>query len=184
MKRTIIFLSGLAVPRFISKSKYVWNDSLWSDFNCFYLNSNIPSSDVMVENELKYLTQLVNSFTDPIVAGHSLGAWWGANLACQKEAKFKQLVMLTPLGDTSNYPIFNNSAYFHPWNRVPNKNNYGPHKVLVNIAKKDLIVPSSDHSDNLVKHFNALTYHLDGGHFYQKNHDAMLDFMREWINLC
>lgn len=183
MKPTIIFLSGLAVPKIIAKSKFVWNDPLWQEYNRIYITSKIPTSDVMVEKELERLSAIINKYTDTIVAGHSLGAWWAANLACHKESKFKKLVMLTPLGDTSSYPIFNVTPYFHPWNRVPNKEHYGPHNVLINVSKRDFIVPAEQHGENLIRHFNATRYTLSGGHFYQSNHLAMLKFMQEWIDI-
>jgi predicted esterase len=183
MKRTIIFLSGLAVPKMFAKSKYVWNDSLWEDYNRIYITSRIPTSDVMVEEELERLTHIVNRYPEPIVAGHSLGGWWASNLACCPKAEFAKLVLLTPLANANRSVLFNVTPYFHPCNRVPNPTIYGPHRVLVNTAKHDLIVPTAEHSDYLARHFNATKYELKGGHYYQTNHDAMLEFMKTWITI-
>lgn len=172
MKNTIIFLSGLGVPKILAKSKFLWNDSFWQENNRIYISSKIPTSDVMVEKELYRLSNIINSFDSPIIMSHSLGSWWAANLACTK-ANFNKLVMVTPLCDHSEYPIFNVSSYYNPCNRKPN-DGFGAKNTLVYVAKYDLLVPPQSHGFLLAKHFNAQIHQLDGGHFYQTNHNEML----------
>ncbi len=179
--RTIIFLSGFMVPQALAKSKFVWEDSLWRDYRRLYLPSKTPLSDNMVEKELDRLCRLVNLFPKSVVAGHSLGAWWAANLACHSQAKIDKLVFWTPLGDTRPYPIFNVTQRHHPMNKVPYL--VGPHKVLTMEAQYDFIVPPREHSYCLNHHFKSTLYKLQGGHFFQSNHKAGLLFMKDWIDL-
>lgn len=181
--RTIIFLSGLGVPKILARSRFIWNDPLWQNYRRIYVTTKIPTSDKMVERELANLCQLVNSFTNVAIAGQSLGAWWGANLACYPEANIKKLIMWTPLGDASCYPIFNVTPRHHPMNKSPNLHNVGAYRTAVFSAKYDIVVPIKEHAITLSNHFDALNYHLDGGHFFQKNHQAGLHFMKEWIEL-
>lgn len=183
MNRTIIFLSGFMVPKFVSKTKFVWDDNLWKDYNRIYINSKVPSSDQMVENELLKLIKLINSYDNVTVAGQSLGAWWAANLACRPKSKINKLVMWTPLTDTSVYPIFNVSNLYYPPYLTANKNNIGLHKSIVFSANHDLIVPAKYHCLDLIKSFNAYNYVLNGGHLLQSNHKAGLNFMKDWIEI-
>jgi hypothetical protein len=46
-----------------------------------------------------------------------------------------------------------------------------------------LIVPPNEHALNLARHFNAMEYKLSGGHFFQSNHRAALEYMKEWVEL-
>jgi pimeloyl-ACP methyl ester carboxylesterase len=181
--RTIIFISGFMVPKWLAKSRFVWNDSLWKYYRRIYLPSKTPLSDSMVDRELDKLCHLVNLFPDAILAGHSLGAWWAANLACSPNANISKLVFWTPLGDTTDYPIFNATKRHYPPRKTPNPNLIGPHKALTFEGKYDFIVPPKDHSHCLNQHFKGMSYHLKGGHFYQSNHKAGLLFMKDWIGL-
>lgn len=183
MKRTIIFISGFMIPKFLAKSKFVWDDSLWKDYNRVYITSRIPLSDYMVREELINLSQLIGSYDNVTVAGQSLGAWWAANLACRPESKIKKLVMWTPLGDANAYPIFNVSRLYHPPYLVPNKNSVGPHRSIVFGGNNDFIVPPQHHCLDLIKFFDASSYSLSGGHFFQSNHKAGLNFMKDWIEI-
>lgn len=183
MDRTIIFLSGLGVPKFLARSKFIWNDPLWQDYHRIYITTKIPISDKMVENELENLCKLVGSYPNVTIAGQSLGAWWGANLACYPGSDIKKLVMWTPLGDTSYYPIFNASRRHHPMNKQPNSHNIGPHRAAVFAANYDCVVPIKKHAITLSKHFDAINYKLDGGHLFQNNHLPALHFMKDWIEL-
>lgn len=181
--RTIIFISGLLIPKIIAKTKFVWDDQFWKNYRRIYITSRIPTSDSMVEEELRSLNNLISSYPQVTVAGQSLGAWWAANLACRPESKINKLVMWTPLGDASAYPIFNVSRNFHPPYLIPNSHNKGPHKSIVFYGKRDLIVPHKCHSVDLINTFNATSYPLSGGHAFQKNHKAGLQFMKDWIEL-
>ncbi len=183
MTRTIIFLSGMGVPNFLSKSKYVWDDKLWKDYQKIYIKSDIPMSDKMVSFQLKKLTSFINKFSNCIVTGQSLGGWWAANLACEPECQIKKMVLLTPLIDANKYSIFNVSKLYNPMNRKPNDRLIGPHKSLVLSANDDLIVPPAEHSAPIIQHFNATSYALKGGHFWQSNHAAALDYTKDWIEL-
>lgn len=183
MDKTIIFMNGFMIPKILAKSSFVWNDSLWKGYRRIYLSSKTPTSDWVVENELSRLTRLINRYPGAIVAGHSLGAWWGANLACRPECKISKLVFWTPLADTNEYPIFNVSNKYHPINLIPNSHNRGPHETLVFIGKDDFIVPPKNHGHILCDHFDGMPYHLDGGHFFQNNHQQGLNYMKTWIEL-
>lgn len=181
MKQTIIFLNGFAVPIWLSKTRFVWHDALWKDYNRVYNTSKVPLSDWMVEDELHRLDKLISQFENPIVAGHSLGAWWAANLACHTQFKIKRLVFWTPLGDTDSYPIFNVSRKFHPPLREHNKFCFGKKKSLLVHSTMDLIVPHKNHTPGLIKMFDPSIYSLFGGHLFQLNHKAGLSFMKKWI---
>lgn len=177
----IIFLNGFAIPIALSKTRFVWNDSIWKDYNRVYNTSRVPLSDKMVEYELDRLTDIINQFDNPIVAGHSLGAWWAANLACHAQSRIKKLVLWTPLGDASHYPIFNVSQKFHPELRKHNKMCYGKQKTLLVHSTMDLIVPAYRHTPGLIKMFDPTIYTLYGGHIFQINHKAGLSFMKKWV---
>lgn len=181
MKKTIIFLNGFAVPVGLSKTKYVWNHSLWKEYNTIYYTSKVPLSDEMVEEELDNLLKLSENFENPIIAGHSLGAWWASNLACLNQFKTSKMVLWTPLGNHMAYPIFNASSRFLPGNKLPSPDNRGDKKVLLCYGSHDLIVPSNKHTPNLIKLFNPLLYKLYGGHLYQVNHQDGLLLMKKWI---
>jgi pimeloyl-ACP methyl ester carboxylesterase len=183
MARTIIFISGFAVPKWLAKTRFVWENSLWEGYRKIYLPSRTPLSDGMVERELDNLCSLVNQYPNVTLAGQSLGAWWAANLACHPQSKIKKLVLWTPLGDANAYPIFNVTARHHPPFKIPNKHNVGPHKTAVFCAKDDLIVPPREHAADLITQFQPTVYRLDGGHLLQSNHKAGLIFMKDWIEL-
>lgn len=181
--KTIVFLSGFSIPTYISKSKLFFDDSMWEGYHRVFYSSKTPSSDTMVEKELNNLNSLVNSFSYPIVIGHSLGAWWATNLACNNSSNIKKLVLWTPLCDVNMYPIFNASRKYHPINRVANKHNTGLHNTLVCYANNDLIVPHIAHAQPLISQFNASSYELNGGHAYQIDHKSGLSFVKDWIEL-
>ncbi len=180
-KHNIVFINGLSVPKVFSKTKYVWNDKLWLNYKRTYLSSYIPTSDFDAKNKIKELTGLINSLDNPIVICQSLGAWWGANLACTKECNLHKLIMVTPLSNVTYVPFFNVSNIMAPLQNIPHHT--GPHKILVCSAKYDIVCPPIFNSDKLKKHFNALSYEMNGGHFYQKDHTAALHFMQDWIEL-
>lgn len=179
--KNIIFLSGLCVPKFIAKSRFVWNEPLWSKYNTTFITSKIPISDNMVVSELNRLSGIINEFDNPIIAGHSLGAWWASNLACSKNISISKLILLTPLSNANYYPIFNVTPKFDPVNNIPYI--HGPHRTLVISSEYDLIVPQATHSNRIANHFCAQTYQLNGGHFYQTDHDQMINYMQSWIDL-
>jgi len=183
MKKTIIFISGWQVPDFIARSPLVWNETFWSDYNCIWISSKSPTSYSMISQELNRLEYLLNICPDAILAGHSLGGWWASNLALRTYTPISKLVLWTPLADTQPFPIFKAGDEHHPTYLPNNNNNYGPHKVLVFHAQKDRIVPPRSHALSLAKHFNAQTYQLNGGHFYQSNHQKGLQYMKDWIEL-
>lgn len=180
MNKTIIFLSGWMVPKFVSKSKLVWDESFWSDYRCLWISSKTPTSDGMVKRELDRLQHLLELFPGAAIAGQSLGGWWAANLALRPKLNIKKMVLWTPLGNAGAYPIFNVTPRYHPPNQLTNAN-YGPGRVLIFEAKHDLIVPPQHHAINLVQHFGGLRYTLNGGHFYQSNHRQALEYMKDWI---
>lgn len=181
--KNIIFLSGLGVPKFFAKSSLVWNDLLWKNHRRIYVTSKIPTSDAMVRRNLKELTRFINVFPEPIVIGQSLGAWWAANLACDTACKINKMVLCIPLCDTKSYPIFNTSYLYYPPRRTANPQLLGPHKTLVVSATDDWIVPASRHALPLEFQFKALSYKLDGGHLLQKNHQAGLNYIKDWVEL-
>jgi predicted esterase len=179
--KTIIFMSGIFVPQWLAKSKFIWDHLHWHDYKCIWYKSKIPYSDMMVARELDCLEQLIKKYPDAILAGHSLGAWWSANLLCRKSVSIKKTVLWTPLTDTKEYPIFNVTSRYNPCNQVPNPNNIGLNRILVVYGNEDLIVPQQRHAFNLNVHFKAMPYRLEGGHFYQRNHKAALSYMKDWI---
>ena len=178
--KTIIFLSGLAVSKSLAKSSLVWNDSLWKDYNRIYYTSLLPTSDQMVINELKNLSNLYFKHPDAYFVGHSLGAWWLANLVNEPYIDIRKMVLMTPLVDTKYYPIFNVTEKFNPIFR--GKKLYGLDKVCILPANKDLVVSPRHHADLLIQYLNAIVYVLDGGHLYQHNHLLGLEFMKYWLN--
>lgn len=181
--KTIVFLSGFALPKFISKSSWFFEDSFWKDYRRIFYKSKTPTSDKMVVQELENLKQLVNSYSDTIVVGHSLGAWWAANLACLPQSKIKKLALWTPLGVASDYPIFKISQKSELFDKTPNIHNVGPDKTLVIYAKNDLIVPYKRHAIPLSKKFQAMSLSLDGGHAWQLDHKKGLILLKNWIEL-
>jgi pimeloyl-ACP methyl ester carboxylesterase len=181
MPNTIIFLNGFAIPPFLAKTGFVWDDSIWKDYNRVYNTSKVPISDNMVERELNRLSELISKYENPIVAGHSLGAWWAANLAAHTQFNIKKLVLLTPLGDTTHYPILNISNKYHLPLKEQSKICYGKEKTLLIYSSMDLIVPHKKHCPSLIKMFNPTVYSLLGGHLFQLNHKAGLSFMKKWI---
>jgi pimeloyl-ACP methyl ester carboxylesterase len=136
----------------------------------------------MVQKELDKLEHLLKLYPNATIAGHSLGGWWASNLALRPEVQIKKMVLWTPLGNAEDYPIFNVSPRYHPPNQ-PITNTHGPHRVLVYSAKDDLIVPPPRHGWRLISHFNAMNYVLQGGHLYQSNHRAALEYMKDWIEV-
>lgn len=183
MAKTIIFLSGMGVPNFLSKSKYVWNDKLWADYQTIYLHSEIPMSDKMVNLNIKKLISFINKFPDCIVAGQSLGGWWAANLACEPACQMKKFILLTPLVDANQFSIFNVSKIYNPLNRVPNDRHIGTNKSLVLSAIDDLIVPPREHAAPIAQYFKSTYHSLYGGHFWQSNHAESLAYTKKWIEL-
>lgn len=181
MKRTIIFLNGFAVPIGLSKTKFVWDDSIWKDYNRLYYTSKIPTSDQMVARELDNLANIISQYDNPIVAGHSLGSWWATNLAAHNQFKTNKMVLWTPLGDHRPYPIFNATHNYVPHMRDINPNNCGKNKVLLTYASHDLIVPPKKHISGMIKTLNPTIYKLYGGHIFQINHKDGLSFMKEWV---
>jgi pimeloyl-ACP methyl ester carboxylesterase len=182
MNKTIIFISGWQVPKFIAKTKWVWDAEFWSDYKCIWISSKTPTSDGMVRRELDRLQSLLRRFPEAAVAGQSLGGWWASNLALRPDVKIRKMVLWTPLGNAEEYPIFNVTPRYHPLNQ-PLTNTYGPHRVLVYSAKDDLIVPPASHGNRLVQHFSAIGYPLKGGHLYQSNHQEALEYMKDWIEV-
>jgi predicted alpha/beta hydrolase family esterase len=181
MKRTIVFLSGLGVPKILAKTPWCWQDDLWSDYNRIYYTSKLPKSDIMVQKKLNNLIDLTHKYSGSLFVGQSLGAWWLANLASCPEAYIKKMALWTPLADHNDYNIFNATRIFNPLNRE--RFVKGPAKVLVLGAKDDWITPGHQHANRLASFFQATHYLLDGGHYYQKNHEAGLQFMKDWFEL-
>lgn len=176
----VIFINGLSIPTYLSKTRYVWNDDLWKDYNRKYLSSPIAISNLDFQNKLESLIKIVNSVENPVVIGQSLGAWWAANLACTKEVKLNKLILMTPLVDARDVPFFNISKGINPLEKPPFI--VGPDKVLVCFAKNDIICPPYTNAYNLLRHFNGIQYHLNGGHFFQKDHTSCLKFMQDWMD--
>lgn len=180
MNKTVIFISGWAVPNWLAKSKFVWDESLWSRYHCIWIESQSPTSDSMVHHELNRLEYLIDTHPGCAVVGQSLGGWWAANLALRPHVALKKVALWTPLCDASAYPIFKVSRKYHPTKQRPYWNQ-GPHRVLTLTAKRDLIVPSDAHGYELSKHFMSMNYDLDGGHIFQRNHKTALNYMKDWI---
>lgn len=179
--RTIIFLNGIGCPISLGKSPFVWHDSKWEGYNRIYQYSLVPTSDRMVEKELSRLSQLISKYDSPIVAGHSLGAWWATNLACRPSVHMDKLVLYSPMGTANTYPIFNVSNRYNPAHLTPNSEVVGNHKSLLFYGNIDYIVPYKTHCVPLIEKFQPTTYVLKGGHFLQTNHSQSIDFMRQWI---
>jgi hypothetical protein len=179
--KTIIFLNGFAVPKFLAKTKLFWNDHFWEGYNRIYYTSKVPTSDKMVKEELDNLKKLISQYDEPIVAGHSLGAWWAANLACQDDFKTTKMVFWTPLGNHLAYPIFTASSEHLPLFKFPPTTNCGKDKVLLCYSSSDLIVPHNKHTPGLIESFSPKLYKLYGGHAFQINHKDGLSFMKNWI---
>lgn len=179
--KTIIFLSGFAVPTVLAKSRFVWDDKLWEGYNRIYYTSKTPTSDKMAQDEIHNLVELYNKYPDAYYAGHSLGAWWLANLSCFHSVNIKKMLLMTPLVNTKNYPMFNVTERFNPI--LKSKKILGPHKVCVLIANNDLLVKPEYHGHFLVQYFNATKYIMQGGHFYQSNHKLALEFAKVWLDL-
>ena len=177
----IVFISGLSIPKVLAKTKFVWNDKLWSDYNRTYIGNYFPTSDADAYRYLEELKELINSLSNPIVIGQSLGAWWTANLACTPNCNIKKIILMTPLANAKEVPFFNTTVLLYPMNRKPLVS--GPHKVLVCQGKYDLITPPIYNGEKLIKHFNAVSYSLNGGHLYQSDHTAALNFMQDWIDI-
>ena len=164
MTETIIFINGYGVPLFAGKYKLLWNDPMWSDYNCIYNKSVTPTSDDVIEKELCRLEKLIDSFKHPIVAGHSLGAWWTANLVLRQNVRIEKAVYFTPLADTTKYPnIFSAPDKYCPlYSRFPPEC-CGPKKNLVLYADKDLIA-TIDQAKNLSIKLEIESFVLYGYH--------------------
>jgi len=179
--KTIVFLSGFAVPKILAKSKFVWDDKIWEDYNRVYYTSKTPTSDRMVEEELDNLAKLASKYPGAYFAGHSLGAWWLANLASMPNVDISKIVFMTPLVNMNNFPIFNVTESFNPLLR--DKRIWGFDKVCVLLAHRDIIVNPDFHGNFLVNYLQANPYIMYGGHFYQSNHKAALEFVKVWLEL-
>jgi predicted esterase len=170
--KSILFLSGVSVPKFLSKSYFYWNDSFWKSYDRKYYSSKLPFTNLIVEKELLNLNSLIKNYD--VVAGYSLGAWWLSNLMTHYDLKISKLILLNPLTHIKNRSFGNLISYYHPLNN--------PNKVLVGYGDDDLITPLN-HSYDIIKHFNAFSYELRGGHIYQHNHQEFLLFMRDWLDI-
>ncbi len=180
MKNTAIFISGWAVPKWAARSKLIWDESLWKDYKCIWLDSRTPTSDVMVKWELDQLQYVVSRNPGCALIGQSLGGWWAANLALRPDVYIRKTVLWTPVCDASAYPIFKVSREYHPPYQFLTQNQ-GPHRVLTLSANRDLLTPADAHGHELSKHFSSMTYTLRGGHFFQSNHKPALQYMKDWI---
>lgn len=182
MNKTIIFISGWKVPQWIAKSKLVWDNSMWHDYRILYLDSKTPTSNQMISKELDSLQDIMEANPSAALVGQSLGGWWAANLALRFSVNIRKLVFWTPVCNASVFPIFKAGSFYNPLNRQQTHNS-GPHRVLTCSAHRDLIVPPDAHGYELAKHFNSMTYNLNGGHILQSNHKAALQYMKDWIEL-
>ena len=181
MTKTIIFITGYSIPVFLAKTNFFWNDLMWDDYTRIYNSSKTPISDFMVEQELQRLEKLIDSFKYPIVASHSLGAWWTANLVMRQNVNIKKVVYWTPLTDINRYPrLFNASKDYYPCSKVLPDEMLGLDKHLVIGADKDLITPHHD-ALKLARYLKSTQYTLDGYHCYQRNHAEALNFMKNWL---
>lgn len=178
---TVLFLSGFGAPEFASKSQFFFDEKSWKTKTLFY-KSKTPTSSTMVEFELKNLADLVAQ-DDTHVIGHSLGAWWAANLACRHYSRINKMVLWTPLGLAGVFPFFKAAWHQEPFNGTPNLHNVGLDKTLVVYAKNDLIVPYVAHSLPLIDKFKAESLSLNGGHLYQTDHTKGLFAMRQWLGV-
>lgn len=181
MSKNILFISGWGVPKLLAKSRFGWDDSMWSDYNRIYLPTVTPKSDAMVREHLATLENVINSYDNPIVMGSGLGGWWLANLACQPNVRMKKIVLFNILTDLSGYAIFNASPVFYPYNRMPYLT--GPHKVLICHANEDVWAGYPNNIYKLVEKFNGIEYKLTGGHFIQQNHKPCLNFIKDWLEI-
>ena len=179
--KTIIFISGIFVPKFVGKSSLIWNDKIWENYNRIYVSSTIPTSNKVVEKELDSLASIVRLYDKPILAGQSLGGWWAANLATHRKISIDKLILFTPMCESNSFPLFDYTNHYNPCELAPVIS--GPHKVLVFPAYYDNIVPIKQHANKLIKHFNAMDYLLSGDHWYQADHLAGLKFAQEWIEI-
>lgn len=182
MKKDIIFISGFMVSEALAKTRFVWNDNIWKNYNRIYLSSKVPISDFMVREELNRLANIINQYPDAILAGHSLGGWWAANLLCYSNINVSKFVLWTPLSNVDPFPIFNVSPVYHPLYKAPNKN-VGLQKSIIFYARNDLVVPYLEHAQHLQELFKCSSYPLSGGHFYQRDHANALLYMKDWIEL-
>jgi pimeloyl-ACP methyl ester carboxylesterase len=181
MRKTIIVLAGFSVPIFIAKSKLVWDDKYWDDYIKFYFASATPRNDKDIESELIRLETFINSFSYPIVVGHSLGAWWAANLIVRNNTDIKKTIYYTPLGALNSYSwLFKASQKYNFINYKPPETNYGKNRHLVVYGNRDLITPEY-HAHSIADHFGAINFRIDGGHFYQPSHKRMLGLIKNWI---
>lgn len=180
MNKSVIFISGWSVPQWLAKTRFVWDERLWSDYECLWLDSRTPSSDWMIKYELDRLQRLVEERPGCALVGQSLGGWWAANLALRFDVSIRKMALWTPVCDASAYPIFKASREYHPPFQFRTRN-HGPHRVLTLSAHEDLIVPPDAHGHELSKHFDSTTYKLKGGHIFQSNHKAALNYMKDWI---
>jgi len=183
MSKTIIFLAGFCVPLSLAKTKFVWNERFWDDYNCVFLCSKTPRSDCGIKKELSRLKTIISKYDQPTLAGHSLGAWWAGHLMMDLDIDIKNAVYLTPLADLQEYPkIFKGYKNFDIFSKKVPQGRAGPHRNLIIHSSIDLITPKR-HANMLIKHFNGIEYQLCGGHLLQTNHDNALLFMKEWIEL-
>lgn len=181
--KTMIFLSGFALPEFVSKSFWLFEDYFWKDYNRIFYKSKTPTSDTMVKNELVSLNKLINKFHDVSIIGHSLGAWWATHLACCPQTKINKLALWTPLGIASDFPIFTVSEKMEPITKKTNIHNIGPNKTFVIYAKNDFIVPYKRHAIPLINKFQATSLPLNGGHIWQSDHKKGLIILQDWIKI-
>jgi len=186
---TVLFLSGFNAPEIASKSYFFFDENAWNCKTIFY-KSKTPTSPSMVEYELTKLNELITSEPTHVI-GHSLGAWWVANLACRRMPeitrrdyhKMGKIVLWTPLGIASVFPFFRPASYQEPLNCQPNKEHIGHDKTMVVYAKNDLIVPYKPHALPLVDKFQAKSVALNGGHLWQTNHRIGFLAMQHWLGV-
>jgi predicted alpha/beta hydrolase family esterase len=181
--KTFVFLSGFAVPPFISKSSWFFEKPFWDDFNCVFYKSKTPTSDKMVNQEIHNLNELINSYQDVSVIGHSLGCWWASNLACHPGSKINKLALWTPLGVANDFFIFPVSNKSEPLFKPTKLSLMGPDKSFVFYGSEDLIVPPQRHALPLINKFQAASIALDGGHIWQSNHKQGLTILKDWLKL-
>lgn len=181
--KTLVFLSGFAVPSFISRSSWFFEETFWDGFNCVFYKSKTPTSDEMVNQELENLNKLISPYQDVSVIGHSLGCWWASNLACYDNSKINKLALWTPLGIANDFFIFTSSNESEPLFKKTKPENMGPDKSLVVYAYKDLIVPYTRHAVPLINKFQAASLSLDGGHIWQSDHKKGLSILKDWLKL-
>jgi predicted alpha/beta hydrolase family esterase len=181
--KTLVFLSGFAVPSFISKSSWFFEENFWENFNCVFYKSKTPTSDEMVTQEIENLNKLISPYQDVSVIGHSLGCWWASNLACHPSAKINKLALWTPLGIANKFFVFTSSNKSEPLFKLTKPEIMGPDKSFVIYANKDLIVPHTEHALPLAHKFQAASLELDGGHIWQSDHKKGLLILKDWLKL-